>query len=50
MVGVVTRVGGHGNGGGAEQYFLVPEGEYDARGRFGPVVEPARHEEIEKFC
>lgn len=50
MVGVVTRVGGHGNGGGAEQYFLVPEGEYDARGRFGFVVEPARHEEIEKFC
>ncbi|HEU4598068.1 MAG TPA: hypothetical protein VFS10_23270 [Pyrinomonadaceae bacterium] len=50
MVGVVTRVGGHGNGGGAEQYFLVPEGEYDARGRFGFVVEPMRHEEIEKFC
>ena len=49
MVGVVTRVGGHGNGGGAEQYFLVPEEEYDARGRFGFVVDTARHEEIGKF-
>jgi hypothetical protein len=50
MVGVVTRVGGHGNGGGAEQYFLVAAEEYDARGRFGFVVDPTRHEEIEKFC
>ena len=50
MVGVVTRVGGHGNEGGATQYFLVPEEEYDARGKFGFVVDPARHEEIEKFC
>ena len=50
MVGLVTRVGGHGSGGGAEQYFLVAAEEYEARGRFGFAVDPTRHEEIEKFC
>lgn len=50
MVGVVARVGGRGHGGGGvERYFLVTEDEYDARGRFGFVIDPARHEEITKF-
>ena len=50
MVGVVARVGGKAGGAaGAERYFLVPEEEYDARGRFGFIVDTARHEEIGKF-
>lgn len=49
-VGVVARVGGRGNGSvTSERYFLVPAEEYEARGRFGFVIDPARHEEIEKF-
>ena len=50
MVGVVARVGGRGTGRAvAERYFLVPNEEYDARGRFGFVIDTTRHEEIAKF-
>ncbi|MFL6284560.1 MAG: DUF7007 domain-containing protein [Pyrinomonadaceae bacterium] len=48
MVGVVTQVGGRGPG--VERYFLIGQEEYDARGRFPFVVDPAKHEEIEPFC
>lgn len=54
MVGVIARVGGNGAKGqnpapGPARYFLVPKEEYETNNRFGFVIEPARHEEIEKF-
>lgn len=42
MVGVCARIGGDVAG---ERWFLVPKDEYDARGRFGMVVDPAAHTE-----
>lgn len=53
MVGVVARVGGRGaarkpEAAGPDRYFLVPKDEYDKRNRFGFVVDPARHQEIEQ--
>ena len=51
MVGVVARTGGSWTEKGTpERYFLVPGGEYDQCKRFAFIVDPARHEEIEKFC
>jgi len=50
MVGVVARVGGRASGGEGLRHFLVPEEEYDRRGRFGFIVDVSRHVEIEKFC
>lgn len=29
-----------------EAYFLVPDAEYQSRGRFGFIVDPARHEKV----
>ncbi len=51
MVGVVARLGRnrHRAVESGERYFLVAEDEYDARGRFGFIVDPARHQEIERF-
>lgn len=52
MVGVVARVGGNRSSTteASSRYFLVPSEEYKQAGRFGFVVVPERHEEIEKFC
>ena len=47
MVGVVARLGGEGEcPNEVDRWFLVPEDEYDARPRFGFVVDLARHEEV----
>lgn len=49
MVAVYATVGGAGDEGGTGAYFLVPAPEYQERGRFGFVVDPARHRRIEKI-
>lgn len=47
MVGVCAKIGGR-SGNGAEQYFLVPDAEYSARGhgRFSFVIDTERHQAI----
>lgn len=43
---VAARVGGHGGAEGPTRHFLVPEAEYDARPRFGMVIDPDTHAEV----
>jgi hypothetical protein len=45
MTEVVAVVGGDRESGDDERRFLVPSGEYAGRGRFGFVIDPARHAE-----
>lgn len=47
MVGVAATPGGERDIDSV--YFLVPAEEYKARGRFGFVVNPDRHERVEPF-
>lgn len=42
-VGVAARLGGRWNPQAEQQWFLVPEAEYDIDFRFGLVVDPQRH-------
>ena len=48
MVGVTAVVGNRENDCGrpCRKYFLVPESEYAVKGKFGFVVDPAKHQEI----
>ena len=46
MVGVLAVVGGRESGNTERKYFLVPESEYAVKGKFGFVVDPAKHQEI----
>ena len=48
FVGVLARKGGRNSRDGEERYFLVPEQEYDARGKFSFVVELGRHTPVDK--
>ncbi|MGV1822731.1 DUF7007 domain-containing protein [Agrobacterium sp. CG160-95] len=45
MTEVVAAVGGNRRSGDDERRFLVPSDEYARRGRFGFVIDPARHAE-----
>ena len=45
MVGVVAALGSRKEG-DEEVWFLVPDAEYQERGLFGFVVDPARHKKI----
>jgi len=45
MTEVVAVVGGNRNSDDGERRFLVPSDEYAGRGRFGFVIDPARHAE-----
>lgn len=52
FVGVFAGRGGRLPTGGYPEdvaYFMVPEEEYDARGPFGFVVDPERHQQVEAF-
>ena len=48
MVGVCARPGGHTTAANrtTDRYFLVPNEEYDAKGKFGFIVDPAKHKEV----
>jgi len=49
MVGVMAVVGGRDERPykqKEQKYFLVPDSEYEVKGKFGFVVDPARHQEI----
>jgi len=46
-VEVTARLGGHGGAPGSPyRTFIVPKANYDARNRFGFVVEPGKYEEV----
>lgn len=50
MVLATCTIGGRGGIRGnerrPERFFLVPQAEYDTRGRFGFVVDPSRYQEV----
>ena len=50
MVGVYAYIGGNRCATDAKpKYFLIPEAEYDSRGRFSFIIDPARHQEVPEF-
>lgn len=48
MLLVAARLSGHGPAGEGSptRHFLVPQTDYDARNRFGMVIDPAAHPEV----
>jgi hypothetical protein len=53
FVGVTARLGGktvfYGDEKPEERYFLVPDAEYDNRSKFGFVINPTKHKQIDNF-